>query len=132
MDKIYFYPNTYAIKPGAFSELNKLVAYLKMNPQIKVEIQGHTSGHKRIKADPGDIHEEGSFTGSAKKLSQLRAETIKKYLIESGISGERLIPVGYGGSEMIFRHPKNQAEANKNIRVAIKILSQKEAVFSRK
>lgn len=129
MDKIYFYPNTYAMKPGALEELDKLVSYLKMNPGIKVEIQGHTSGNKRIKAD-NNQYEEGSFTGSSKKLSQIRAETIKKYLIEKGISGERLSPIGYGGSEMIYRHPKNQAEANKNIRVAIRILPQKENILS--
>ena len=131
MDKIYFYPNTYAMKPGALDELDKLVSYLKMNPEIKAEIQGHTSGNKRIKADRYDQYEEGSFSGSSKKLSQLRAETIKKYLIEKGILGERLTALGYGGSEMIYRRPKNQAEANKNIRVAIRILPKETILSSR-
>jgi len=130
MDKIYFYPNTFAMKPGALAELDKLVTYLNLNPGIKVEVQGHTSGNKRIRSNRDDKNDEGSFTGSAKKLSQLRAETIKKYLMEKGISGERLIAIGYGGSEMLYRHPKNQAEANKNIRVAILILPQKEPVLS--
>lgn len=128
MDKIYFYPNTYSMKPGATGELNKLITYLKANPGINIEIQGHTSGNKRIQAI--DDKKEGSFSGSAKKLSQLRAERIKKYLMENGIAAERLIPVGYGGSQMIYPNPKTQAEANKNIRVAILLLPQKEGALS--
>ena len=129
MDKIYFYPNTYSMKPGATGELNKLIGYLKANPGINIEIQGHTSGNKRIQAGPND-KKEGSFSGTAKKLSQCRAETIKKYLMEKGIASERLIPVGYGGSKMIYPDPKTQAEANKNIRVAILLLPQKGSALS--
>lgn len=128
MDKIYFYPNTYSMKPGAMGELNELIAYLKTNPGINIEIQGHTSGNKRIQAS--DDKKEGGFSGSAKKLSQLRAETIKKYLFEKGIAAERLTAVGYGGSQMIYPNPNTQAEANKNIRVAILLLPQKEGTLS--
>ena len=96
---------------------------------MKIEIQGFTNGNNRIKASPDDIS-EGSFTGSSKKLSQLRAEMIKKYLVEKGVSAERLETNGYGGSKMIYPNPKNQEEANKNIRVGILILSKREVVFS--
>ncbi len=125
MDKIYFYPNTYAMRPEASAELNKLLKYLKANPEVQIEIQGYTNGNNRIKASPDDMS-EGSFTGSSKKLSQMRAEKIKTYLMENGISGERLTANGYGGSKMIYPNPRNQEEANKNIRVGIQILAQKE------
>jgi hypothetical protein len=123
MDKIYFYPNTYAIKPGATAEMDKLLKYLLANPEVKVEIQGYTNGNNRIKASPDDMT-EGSFTGSSKKLSQLRSEIIKKYLTDNGVAGDRLIANGYGGSQMIYPKPKNQEEANKNIRVGVLILSK--------
>jgi len=130
MDKIYFHPNTYSVKPGAADEMDKLSRYLLANPDIKIEIQGYTNGNNRIKASPDDMT-EGSFSGSSKKLSQLRAETIKKYLMEKGVSGDRLVTTGYGGSRMIYPKPKNQEEANKNIRVGVQILSRKpESTFS--
>jgi outer membrane protein OmpA-like peptidoglycan-associated protein len=121
MDKIYFYPNSPDMKPGSKSELDKLVTYLKENPTVCIEIQGHTNGNKRIKKSYG-----GNFNGSAKKLSQCRADVIKKYLVEKGISLERLIANGYGGSRMIFPNPKTQEQANKNIRVEILLLPEKQ------
>lgn len=128
MEKIYFYPNTFAMRPEAASELNKLLKYLKSNTETRIEIQGFTNGNNRIKASQDDMS-EGSFTGSAKKLSQMRAEKIKEYLTENGISEDRLIANGYGGSRMIYPDPKNQEEANKNIRVGIQILLQKDRVY---
>jgi len=122
MDKIYFYPNSYDMKAGALTEVDKLVAYLKANPEMSIEIQGHTNGNKRIKRSY-----DSNFSGSSKKLSQIRAEKIKKYLMYKGISADRLTAIGHGGSKMIFEKPKNQNEANKNIRVEVLILSKKEA-----
>ncbi len=131
MEKIYFNPNTYAMREGGMKEVDKLMNFLKENPAVNIEIQGHTNGHKRIKARYS-AGEEGSFTGSAKKLSQRRAEVIKKYLIDNGISAERISATGYGDRQMIFKHPKNQAEANKNIRVAIQILTSKDNILTKK
>ncbi|MBI4930145.1 MAG: OmpA family protein [Bacteroidetes bacterium] len=127
MDKIYFYPNTYNMKPGSGSELDKLVTYLKANPGISIEIQGHTNGNNRIKASY-----ESDFKGSSKKLSQYRADIIKNYLTGKEIEAERLSAIGYGGSNPIFPDPKNQTQANKNIRVEVLILSQKETALSSK
>ena len=56
----------------------------------------------------------------------MRADVIRNYLIENGVAGDRLIANGYGGTKMIYEKPKNQEEANKNIRVGIQILAQKE------
>jgi outer membrane protein OmpA-like peptidoglycan-associated protein len=69
----------------------------------------------------------GRFRGSAKKLSQYRADLIKKHLVEKGINSDRLIALGYGGSKMIYRDPKDQEEANKNIRVGVLILSPEQS-----
>ncbi len=128
MDKIYFIPNSTKMKQAAVSdELDKLYSFLKTNQGIQIEIQGHTNGNKRIKSSY-----EGDFVGSSKKLSQLRAEVIKKYLTDKGISSERLLAVGYGGEKMIFQNPKTQEQANRNIRVEVMILSDKGAMLSSK
>ena len=133
MDKIYFYPNTYAMRPGSLSQIDQLAAYLHINPGIKIEIQGHTSGDKRIKASYDNNYEgvliiEGRFRGSSRKLSQYRADLIKKYLVDKGVEEERLAANGYGGRKMIYPDPKNQEEANKNIRVGVLILSQQKNI----
>lgn len=127
MDKIYFYPNSPDMKPGSKPELEKLVNYLKENPTVCIEIQGHTNGNKRIKKSY-----EGNFSGSSRKLSQYRADVIKKYLVEKGISPERLLANGYGGNKMIFPNPKTQAQANKNIRVEVLLLSHKQTSLTTK
>lgn len=129
MDKIYFYPNTYAMRPEAATELKKLLKYLKANEEVRVEIQGFTNGNNRIKASPDDMS-EGSFTGTSKKLSKMRAEKIKSYLVENGIAEDRLLTNGYGGSQMIYEKPRNQEEANKNIRVGIRVLPRQPGVES--
>ena len=125
MDNIYFHPNSYYLKGGSQEELDKLFSYLKSSIGTTIEIQGHTNGSKRIKGSY-----KSNFKGSAKKLSQMRAEKIKKYLVDKGISSERISSIGYGGSKPIFPKPKNQAQANKNIRVEVLILSQKESVMT--
>lgn len=127
MDKIYFHPNTYCMRPGSLSELSKLLVYLKSNPEVKIEIQGHTSGNNKIRSD---YEGEGSFNGSSKKLSQYRADIIKKYLVDNGIDGLRLVAKGYGGNRMIYPNPKTQDQADMNIRVGVLILSKREPVFS--
>ena len=126
MDKIYFYPNSYNMKPEGNVELDKLAKYLKNNSKTCIEIQGHTNGNKRIKRSY-----ESDFKGSSKKLSQGRANIIKKYLIDKGIEDHRLIANGYGGKKMIFSDPRNQTQANKNIRVEIRILSQKDTILTK-
>lgn len=124
MKSIYFHLNTYALKKESEEELKKLLDYLIENPEANIEIQGHTNGDKRINKnkDFKGFGEEWNFTGSSKKLSANRAETIKKYLITNGIAAERLITKGMGGSKPIIENPETMAEGERNIRVEIVIL----------
>lgn len=131
MDKIYFNPNTYAMKTGSLPQIAQLARHLNAHPEIKIEIQGHTNGNKRIKRsyapkENGKVITEGRFRGSAKKLSQYRAALIKKHLEEKGVAPQRLISQGCGGSKMIHPLPKDQKEADKNIRVSVLILRPQE------
>jgi len=57
---------------------------------------------------------------SAKKLSELRAETVRNYLIRHGISKDRMELKGWGGKKMLYK--KLDPEAIKNVRVEIEIL----------
>ncbi len=124
MKSIYFYPNTYALKKASSEELQKLSAYLLNNENISIEIQGHTNGDHHIAKNKAysTLGEEWNFEGSAKALSQKRAEAIKKYLENNGIKPERLEAKGYGGKKPIIRDPQTNEEGQLNIRVEVVIL----------
>ncbi len=75
------------IRPEAYPFLDEVADILRKNPQIKVEIQGHTDS-----VGPAEYN---------LKLSQRRAEAVRRYLIDKGIAPERLIAKGYGESHPI-------------------------------
>jgi len=78
--------------------LDEVAQILLQNPNIKVEIAGHTDSD-----------------GSAKSnliLSQHRADTVRKYLIKKGVKAENLKAVGYGEGKPLV---KNNSERNKQI-----------------
>jgi outer membrane protein OmpA-like peptidoglycan-associated protein len=101
---------------------------LQENEKLEVRIHGHTNGNSRGKI----IHldEEQNFfslqadqeedQGSAKKLSLYRAETIQKWLVEQGVSENRMSIKGWGGKKMIY--DKHDTQAHKNVRVEIEIV----------
>ncbi|HKC68886.1 MAG TPA: OmpA family protein [Bacteroidia bacterium] len=124
MKSIYFYPNTYALKKSSLGELEKLLQFLVNNPNIHVEIQGHTNGDHHIAKNKAysTLGEEWNFEGSAKALSQKRAETIKKYLETNGITADRIMAKGYGGKQPIIKDPQTNEEGQLNIRVELVIL----------
>lgn len=124
MYNIYFHPNTYALKDDAYKELEKLLNFMKENRQYNFEIQGHTNGNRFIKKNKKYEHlgEAWNFNGTAKKLSKMRAESIKNYLVKNGIDENRLTTIGYGGDRMIIEKPKTLEQALKNIRVEVHIV----------
>lgn len=73
------------VKPAAFDYLNLIVEELKTYPQIKVRIQGHT-----------DIIGTKAYNDA---LSIRRAQAVKTYLTNRGISGDRLTLEGFGFSK---------------------------------
>ena len=74
--------NDHKIKPEYYPVLDQVVSVLNRHPTLKIIIEGHTCSL-------------GS-TAYNQKLSQNRAEAVKKYLMMRGISESRLSAVGYG------------------------------------
>jgi outer membrane protein OmpA-like peptidoglycan-associated protein/tetratricopeptide (TPR) repeat protein len=66
-------------------ELDKLVEFLNLNANLRVQIRSHTD-------------ERGRDSYNA-KLSQRRAQSVVDYLVDNGISRERLEPEGFGETE---------------------------------
>jgi outer membrane protein OmpA-like peptidoglycan-associated protein len=79
---IYFDFGKASFSNGSYDELNKMVAFMEQNPNVNVEIAGHT-----------DNIGNDAFN---KELSQLRANKVVNYLTKKGIDRRRLTAVGYG------------------------------------
>jgi outer membrane protein OmpA-like peptidoglycan-associated protein len=83
------------------------IDFLKKYPNVQVEIAGHTD------SDADKKHNQ--------KLSQNRAEKIKRYMISKGIEPKRISTIGYG--ETVPKYPNDSPE-NKalNRRIEAKIV----------
>jgi len=106
---ITFEFNRADIKPSSYSILDEAVELLKKHPEIRIEIGGHTDW---VGSDSYNL-----------ELSALRAESVKRYLIEHGISASMLITRGYGESQPIASNSTEAGRAQ-NRRIEFRILSQ--------
>jgi outer membrane protein OmpA-like peptidoglycan-associated protein len=108
LDPVYFDPNKTNISPAAAKALDRSGTILKENPQIKVEIGGHTDP-----AGPEKVNQ---------KMSEKRAQSAKKYLLDKfGIAENRLVLKGYGSTKPIADN-KTQEGRSKNRRVEFRII----------
>jgi len=82
LNNVFFDYNKSTLKDESYIELDKLVKILTINPNLYVEISGHTDS---IGSD--------SYN---KKLSDDRAEAVLQYLKRKGIDEKRMLAVGYG------------------------------------
>jgi len=108
LDTIYFDPNKTNITPTAAKALDRNGMILKENPNIKVEIGGHTDGKGAEKAN--------------QKLSEKRALSAKKYIQDKfNIPDNRLIVKGYGSTKPVADN-KTEEGRSKNRRVEFKVI----------
>jgi outer membrane protein OmpA-like peptidoglycan-associated protein len=84
---VQFESGSSALTEESKYQLNDLAEALKKYPLMKIEIAGHTD-------DIGD-------PAANKLLSQQRADSVKAYLLNQGITAARLTAVGYGSSKPI-------------------------------
>ncbi|WGH76591.1 OmpA family protein [Tenacibaculum tangerinum] len=79
---IHFDFDKYNIRPDAQLELQKVLAVLNKYPSMEIDIRSHTD------CRGSDTYNE--------VLSENRAQSTKKYLIDNGIDPKRLTAKGYG------------------------------------
>lgn len=94
----------------AIIELDKIVTYLNGNPNTTIEIQGHVCC---IGSAHSDAHDR--FSGK-NNLSHTRAKKVFDYLIEKGISPNRMTHMGYGRK---FPIPAGIESDNKRVEILI-------------
>jgi outer membrane protein OmpA-like peptidoglycan-associated protein len=80
--QIHFEFNKARIRPESFPVLDAVVDALNKNPDIRIEVQGHTD----------------NIGGAAynKRLSDQRSASVRQYLTAHGITSSRLTSHGYG------------------------------------
>ncbi len=79
---IHFDSGKASIRPDSYPILDEAVQLLKANPDVKVEIAGHTDSVGRASYNL--------------RLSEARANAVRDYLIQHGIEASRLFARGYG------------------------------------
>ena len=103
--QVLFDLNRATIKPEAAEVLLRVANFLRKNQQYTVEIQGNTDS-------------TGPLAWNM-KLSEMRAEAVKSYLVTNGVDAGRLTARGFGPNEPLA--PNNTAEGRaKNRRVDFK------------
>jgi outer membrane protein OmpA-like peptidoglycan-associated protein len=129
--QVYFYKDAAIMREESVGELNQLLAMMKENNKIKIMIHGHTNGNSHGTVLHLDLDDKNFFsltgshnenTASAKKLSEYRAYTIQHWLMDQGISEDRMEIRGWGGKKMIY--DKHDPKAHKNVRVEIEIVEE--------
>ncbi len=79
---VVFSSGNATLSTNAKSTLDRVVAVIKLYPELQVEVEGHTDnvGRDAINA----------------RLSQKRANSVKDYLVSQSVPADRLVAVGYG------------------------------------
>jgi outer membrane protein OmpA-like peptidoglycan-associated protein len=99
------------IPPDQYSILDKVAEVLRANKGVRVEIGGHTD------AVGSDSYNQG--------LSERRAQSVRNYLIQSGIEASRLEARGYGEYQPVASNTTRDGRAM-NRRIEFKVLSVQE------
>lgn len=100
------------IRADAALVLDNIVAIMKQNPSLRIELSSHT-----------DSRGDGNYN---LRLSQRRAEAAVAYLVNNGIAKARLVAKGYGESRLL-NHCGNgidctEEQHQENRRTEIKVL----------
>jgi peptidoglycan-associated lipoprotein len=87
LNNIYYDFDDDKILPDAENDLNDLKNLMEEYPAIKIELSSHTDAQGK------DAYNQ--------ELSQRRANSAKAWLVENGIAEERIVPKGYGETQIL-------------------------------
>jgi outer membrane protein OmpA-like peptidoglycan-associated protein len=87
MPDVLFDSGQFTLKPAARERLARISGIVLAYPELKLEVEGHTDG---IGGD--DFNQ---------RLSEKRADSVRDYLVNSGISMESVVARGYGKTQPI-------------------------------
>jgi outer membrane protein OmpA-like peptidoglycan-associated protein len=96
------------LKPGATRSLTNVAQFLRENPERQITIEGYTDN---VGSDAYN-----------RELSQRRADSVRDFLVQSGISADRITARGLG-EEYPVASNDTQAGRQQNRRVQIIIIN---------
>lgn len=106
LGNIFFDFNEYTLQRSSMSELKEVYDFLRQNPNVKVEISGHTDNVGSVEYNL--------------ELSTKRAKSVYDFLIFKRIRPEQISYVGYGQDHPIAPND-NLENQSKNRRIEFKI-----------
>lgn len=109
LDNVFFDLDKSSLRPESKVELDKLYAFLMNNPSIKIQLNGHTDNR-------GD-------KAHNLKLSEERAKSVVRYLVEKGIEQSRLSAKGFGDTKPLVSDPKTESDHQMNRRTEYIIIN---------
>ena len=109
LKSIYFDSDKIDLRRESIEELQRLIKFLNFMPTLKIELSGHTDNIGTAEHN--------------KELSKKRAKSVMDYLIENGISANRLTFEGYGFDQPIATNLTEEGK-QKNRRTEIKIIEK--------
>jgi outer membrane protein OmpA-like peptidoglycan-associated protein len=107
LDNVFFDTGKATLTKASFKELDELVEFMKLKEELKIELAGHTDD---VGAEEPNL-----------KLSQARADAVKRYLVSKGISSSRVVAKGYGEGLPVASNDTAEGR-QKNRRTEVRIL----------
>lgn len=105
---IQFKTASWELLPESFVTLDSLIDLMNKFPGMQVEISGHTDNRGDSKMNI--------------ELSKNRANAVLQYLVENGISEDRMVATGYGQEQAIDSNDTEEGRLN-NRRVEFKVIA---------
>ena len=101
----HFALNRAETPPTAVAKLDLLASQLKLYSDAEVHVEGHT---------------DSSYTEEYnQRLSEQRAQEVRKALMRRGIDAKRVVTQGFGETRLLFPGEANAEEKAKNRRVDV-------------
>ncbi|GAB3506061.1 OmpA family protein [Emticicia fontis] len=106
LNNIFFEYAKATLRPDSYPELDRIVDTMKENPNLAIEIQGHTDN---VGSNESNL-----------KLSEDRAEAVRKYIVSKKIQAARVTSVGLGETKPIATNDTEEGRAqNRRVQLVI-------------
>lgn len=109
LQNIFFATGESEVLQQSYNELMKLKQLLEDNPNMQIELRGHTDSQGTQEYN--------------QKLSESRAKAIVDYLVERGIDRKRLTSVGFGKNQPVANNATPEGR-QQNRRVEYRVIAQ--------
>ncbi len=106
---VQFNPGSAVIDVRSYPALEEVLVFLKANPEVRFEIQGHTDS---IGDDATNL-----------RISQERADAVLSWLVNAGIDSGRLVAKGYGETKPIGDNRTRRGQ-EQNRRIEFVVISE--------